>query len=86
MPAKSASQQHLFAAALAGAHFPKAQQLRSRMSKTQLRDFAGTKTRNLPDKIRSIRTRAPRGVTRGFLKDPPTIVGRLYPSEAGGRT
>ncbi len=40
MPAKSASQRRLMAAAEHGAKFPKAQQLRKSMTLAQLHDFA----------------------------------------------
>ena len=40
MPAKSASQRRLMAAALHGASFPKAKEVRASMTKEQLKDFA----------------------------------------------
>lgn len=43
MPAKSASQRRLMAAALHGASFPKAEKLRATMSTKQLHDFATLK-------------------------------------------
>ena len=42
MPAKSKSQQRLMAAALHGASFPKAQDVRASMTTKQLREFATT--------------------------------------------
>ena len=46
MPAKSASQRRLMAAAEQGASFPKAKKLRATMSRQQLRDFATKPTGN----------------------------------------
>lgn len=49
MPAKSKAQQHLFGAAAHGAQFPMAQKVRASMDKSDLRDFASTKTSSLPE-------------------------------------
>jgi len=48
MPSKSASQQHLMAAAEHGADFPMAQKVRDSMTHAQMHDFAATKTKGLP--------------------------------------
>jgi hypothetical protein len=47
-PARSKSQQHLMAAAAAGADFPMAQKVRASMTMGQLHDFAATSTKNKP--------------------------------------
>jgi len=50
MPAKSKKQRRLMAAAEHGANFPMAKKLRKSMTKSQMRDFAKTKEKNLPMK------------------------------------
>lgn len=52
MPSVSKKQQHLMGAAYGGATFPEARALRREMSPTQLRDFAATKTKALPSRVR----------------------------------
>lgn len=51
MPAKSRSQQRLMQAAEHGAQFPKAQQLRQSMTKTQLHDFASGSEQGKPQRV-----------------------------------
>jgi hypothetical protein len=55
MPAVSAAQQRLFAAAEHGATFPKARKLRRTMTHQQLHDVAATKRSALPE--RSLKAR-----------------------------
>lgn len=55
MPAKSASQRRLMAAAEHGATFAKAKQLRKSMTHAQLHDFAATKESKLPEHTRGNR-------------------------------
>lgn len=55
MPARSAAQQRLMAAAEHGATFPMAKKLRASMTHQQLRDFAATKTRGLPKRVKQKR-------------------------------
>lgn len=56
MPAKSAAQQRLMAAAEHGANFPMAKKIRGSMSHSQMHDFAATKRKGLPPHV----PRAPR--------------------------
>lgn len=55
MPAVSKAQQHLMAAAQAGARFPMAAKLRGSMSLKQLSDFARTSTKKLPAHVKKSR-------------------------------
>jgi len=50
-PARSKSQQRLFAAAAHGADFAKAEELRSSMSLSKLNEFATGSMKNKPEKI-----------------------------------
>lgn len=52
MPSVSKAQQHLMAAAEHGARFPMAEKLRHGMTLDQLRDFARTKTKKLPEHVK----------------------------------
>ena len=52
MPAKSQAQQRLMAAAEHGADFPKARSIRSSMTREQMRDFATTPRKGLPQKVK----------------------------------
>lgn len=60
MPAVSRAQANLMAAAEHGATFPKAKQLRRRMSPAQLREFATTKRSGLPNRTAHVRSLANR--------------------------
>lgn len=60
MQATSQSQQRLFAAAEHGATFPKARQLRQRMTLAKLREFSTTKRTGLPNRAANVRTLATR--------------------------
>jgi hypothetical protein len=51
MPAKSAAQQRLMAAAEHGASFPMAKKIRGSMSHEQMHDFAATKRKGLPPHV-----------------------------------
>ena len=55
MPAKSKAQRRLFGAAEHGAKFPMAKKLRGSMSHSQLRDFAKTKEKGLPTRVKKKR-------------------------------
>jgi hypothetical protein len=52
MPAKSKAQQHLMAAALHGADFPMAQEVRASMSTKSLMDFAAGSTKGKPEHVK----------------------------------
>lgn len=52
MPAESKSQQRLMAAALHGADFAMARNLRKNMSLKQLADYAKTPTKGKPEHVR----------------------------------
>lgn len=51
MPAKSKAQSNLMRAALHGATFPKAREIRQSMTPTQIRDYATTDTSHKPQHV-----------------------------------
>ncbi len=53
MPSKSKSEQRLFGAALGGAQFPAAQQIRESMSLGQMRDFARGPMTGKPERVKT---------------------------------
>lgn len=56
MPAKSAAQRRLMAAAEHGATFPMAKKVRASMSHAQMREFATTKESKLPQHVQHAKT------------------------------
>lgn len=53
MPAESKKQRRLMAAAEHGANFPMAKKVRASMSHQQMHDFAATKEKGLPVKVKA---------------------------------
>lgn len=51
MPARSRSEQRLFGAAEHGATFPKARELRDRLTRQQLHDFASGSMQGKPERV-----------------------------------
>ncbi len=78
MPAKSQSQQKLFGAVLGGADFPLAKKLRRQMTGKQIREFASTQRRGLPDHIKPPKIQSPQSAAKSFLRRPKTSLGQLY--------
>jgi len=58
MPATSKAQQRLMAAAAHGASFKKAQDMRQSMSLKQLKEFADTPTKKLPERKPDVKDKA----------------------------
>ena len=52
MPARSKAQRRLMGAAEHGADFPMAQKIRKSMSKSQMHDFAVTREKGLPRRVK----------------------------------
>lgn len=81
MPARSQSQQRLFAAAEHGATFPLAQKLRGSMTHTQLHDFAATKRTGLPGRVpkrpRRLRDHLSALTNAGYFPSTPRGAGRM---------
>lgn len=78
MPAVSQSQQRLMGAALGGASFPLAKKIRNQMTTKQMRDFASTTRKNLPNRIRPVRAQSNSAAARSFSRTPRTSIGALY--------
>lgn len=52
MPARSKAQRRLMGAAEHGASFPMARKIRQSMTKDQMHDFASTKEKGLPKRVK----------------------------------
>lgn len=78
MPSVSKSQQRLFGAVEGGAKFPLAKKIRSQMTSKQVHDFAATKRRNLPDRIKPPKIQSASSAAKSFLRAPRASMGRMY--------
>jgi hypothetical protein len=85
VPSVSIKQRNLMGAALGGAMFPAAKQLRSTMSTSQLKDFAGTKTAGLPLRAKPLKAPIKPIRARGMKVIPTrrTSIGDMYSSAKG---
>ena len=79
MPAESKAQRRLMGAAEHGADFPAAKKIRESMTKGQMRDFAATKEKDLPEKKDEKKHEG-----RGYGKEMRSGHGRR-PNPRGGK-
>lgn len=78
MPSTSQAQQRLFGAVQGGAKFPLAKKIRAQMTSKQIRDFASTTRKNLPNRIKPAKVATPKAASTQFLRSPRTTMARLY--------